>query len=316
MLEVRNLRKRFSSGVFFKKYLDAVDDVSFTIARGETLGLVGESGSGKSTVGQCVIRLIEPTEGTISFDSIPLRSLNGRELNKVRPRMQMIFQDPDSSLDPRMTIGQSIAEPFRLKKVDKKEIKGEVLRLIERVGLSPEHYNRYPHEMSGGQNQRAVLARVLALNPDFIVADEPTASLDVSVQAQILTLLKDLKKEYGITMLFISHDLAVIRYMCDRVAVMYRGKIVETGTVKDVFENPLHPYTKLLLSKVGEKDTEEGKSAAKGACAFYPRCAEAGEMCSSAMPPAVEAGNGHTAVCHRIAVTRFQNIMAGQVMKD
>jgi peptide/nickel transport system ATP-binding protein len=252
MLEVKSLRKRFSSGIFFKRYIDAVDNVSFAIAKGETLGLVGESGSGKSTVGQCVIRLIEPTGGKIIFNGVDLCSLGGKELNKLRPSMQMIFQDPDSSLDPRMTIGQSVAEPFRPKKVDKKEVKGEVLGLLERVGLSPEHYNRYPHQMSGGQNQRAVLARVLAINPIFIVADEPTASLDVSVQAQILHLLKDLKKEYAITMLFISHDLAVIRHMCDRVAVMYRGNIVETGSVEDVFENPIPQRLQILRKMQGK----------------------------------------------------------------
>jgi peptide/nickel transport system ATP-binding protein len=247
MLEVTGLKKYFTSGVFFKHHVKAVDDVSFSIARGETLGLVGESGSGKSTVGQCVIRLIEPTTGKVLFKGIDLRSLNNRELNRVRPSMQMLFQDPDSSLDPRMTIGQSVAEPFRIKKVDRNEVKSDVLKLLERVGLSPEHYNRYPHQMSGGQNQRAVLARILAVNPDFIVADEPTASLDVSVQAQILHLLKDLKREYGITMLFISHDLAVIRHMCDQVAVMYMGRIVEIGDVRDIFGKPQHSYTKRLL---------------------------------------------------------------------
>lgn len=300
MLEVRNLRKRFSSGVFLKKYLDAVDGVSFSIARGETLGLVGESGSGKSTVGQCIIRLIEPTAGTVVFDGIDLRRLNGRELNKVRPRMQMIFQDPDSSLDPRMTIGQSIAEPLRLKKAEKKEIEGKVLRLIERVGLSPEHYNRYPHEMSGGQNQRAVLARVLALSPDFIVADEPTASLDVSVQAQILALLGGLKKEYGITMLFISHDLAVIRHMCDRVAVMYAGRIVETGRVKDVFDGPLHPYTRLLLSLAEDKDAEDAGACSGPGCLFFPRCPLASDVCRTAVPEVSVGGNGHSVACHAL----------------
>lgn len=309
MLEVKNLKKRFSSGIFFKSYLDAVDDVSFSIAKGETLGLVGESGSGKSTVGQCVIRLIEPTGGTIMFNGIDLRSLNGRALNRVRPSMQMIFQDPDSSLDPRMTIGQSIAEPFRLKKVARNEVKGEVLRLIEKVGLSPEHYNRYPHQMSGGQNQRAVLARVLAINPLFIVADEPTASLDVSVQAQILHLLMDLKREYGMTMLFISHDLAVIRHMCDRVAVMYRGKIVEQGPVSAVFESPAHPYTRLLLSRTEEAEQsvkrENGSGDAKG-CRFRGRCSLARAVCETTEPAFREIGAGHTVACHMTVLPKAE----------
>lgn len=311
MLKVMNLRKRFSSGIFLKRYVDAVDSVSFTIARGETLGLVGESGSGKSTVGQCVIRLIEPTAGTIVFDGIDLRSLNSRELNKVRPRMQMIFQDPDSSLDPRMIIGQSIAEPFRLKKVNKKEVKGEVLRLLERVGLSPEHYNRYPHEMSGGQNQRAVLARVLALNPEFIVADEPTASLDVSVQAQVLNLLKDLKKEYGITMLFISHDLAVIRHMCDRVAVMYRGNIVEVGSVQEIFESPLHPYTRLLLSR--EQDEAEGEEKGLKGCKYYARCKQRAEICEKTVPSTRMAGNCHRVMCHMARPAMTEPLLAASL---
>lgn len=297
MLEVKNLRKRFYSGIFFKRYVEAVDNVSFTIARGETLGLVGESGSGKSTVGQCVIRLMEPTDGKIIFNGVDLCSLSGKELNRLRPSMQMIFQDPDSSLDPRMTIGQSIAEPFRLKKMGKKDVKDEVLRLLERVGLSPEHYNRYPHEMSGGQNQRAVLARVLALNPVFIVADEPTASLDVSVQAQILSLLKDLKKEYGLTMLFISHDLSVIRHMCDRVAVMYRGSIVEMGSIEDVFSHPMHPYSRLLLSRESDEICDEEIKSHKG-CKFYSRCKDRKEICSMISPDMHACDNGHYVMCH------------------
>lgn len=311
MLKVTGLKKHFSSGIFFKHHVRAVDDVSFTIKKGETLGLVGESGSGKSTVGQCVIRLIEPTDGKIVFNGVELMSLKNRELNQARPSMQMIFQDPDSSLDPRMTIGQSIAEPFRLKKVDRKEIKGEVLRLIERVGLSPEHYNRYPHQMSGGQNQRAVLARVLAINPLFIVADEPTSALDVSVQAQILCLLKDLKKEYGITMLFISHDLAVIRHMCDRVAVMYQGKIVEAGPVKDVFDLPLHPYTRLLLSRMEEpanSDKEYNLARNQPGCRFIGRCPDCTDTCRVVEPPAVLSGAGHTVACHLIKQLKAEAI--------
>jgi peptide/nickel transport system ATP-binding protein len=302
MLEVKGLKKYYSSGIFFKRQVKAVDDVSFSIAPGETLGLVGESGSGKSTVGQCVIRLIEPTAGTVVFDDVDLRRLNGRELNKVRPRMQMIFQDPDSSLDPRMTIGQSVAEPFRLKKVDRREVKGEVSRLLERVGLSPEHYNRYPHQLSGGQNQRAVLARAIAVGPSFLVADEPTASLDVSVQAQILRLMLELKKDMGLTMLFISHDLGIIKYMCDRVAVMYRGRIVEIGDTKDIFENPLHPYTKLLLSRVPEETPlmHEKEISVVSGCLFRDRCPEATDACNAYVQTMVDMGRGHQVMCNRV----------------
>lgn len=302
MLEVVGLKKRFSSGIFFKHHIAAVDDVSFSIAKGETLGLVGESGSGKSTVGQCIIRLIEPTAGKILFEGTDLRSLSNRELNQIRLSMQMIFQDPDASLDPRMTIGQSIAEPFRLKKVSTNEVKDEVLRLLQRVGLNPEHYNRYPHQMSGGQNQRAVLARVLAINPAFIVADEPTAALDVSVQAQILHLLKTLKKEYGITMLFISHDLAVIRHMCDRVAVMYRGKFVEIGDITEIFENPLHPYTRLLLSKVPSTVAESvEKTTCDQGCPFYHHCPDAAEICRHLDRTMVDVGGEHRVLCCKVS---------------
>ncbi|OFV68663.1 MAG: peptide ABC transporter substrate-binding protein [Candidatus Syntrophoarchaeum caldarius] len=248
MLEVKGLSKYFSSGILRKRYTKAVDDVNFSIKRGETLGLVGESGCGKTTLGRSILRLIEPTAGKVLFDGIDILKLNKKELRTFRPRMQMIFQDPDASLNPRIKIKESIAEPLKLQRVEKCEIEGKVQELMEKVGLSPEHANRYPHQLSGGQNQRVVLARVLALNPDFIVADEPTSALDVSVQAQILNLIQDLKRELNLTLLFISHDLEVVRYMSDRIAVMYGGKIVEMGDVEDIFNNAKHPYTKLLVS--------------------------------------------------------------------
>ena len=230
LIEVRDLRKHYSSGLINKQCSRAVDGVSFHIDQGETLGLVGESGCGKTTVGRLLLRLIEPTSGSIIFDSRDITRLNRKEMRKLRPRMQMIFQDPESSLNPRMRIGESIAEPFRLKlhgKMTKIEIRDRVLELVDVVGLNPEHINRFPHQLSGGQNQRVVLARILAINPEFIVADEPTASLDVSVQAQILRLMMDLKRKFGLTMLFISHDTEVVRHMSDRIAVMNEGRITD-----------------------------------------------------------------------------------------
>jgi len=229
LIEVLDLKKYYASGLINKEYTKAVDGVSFHIEPGETLGLVGESGCGKTTVGRLLLRLIEPTSGSIFFDGTDLTKLDRGDMRAVRPRMQMIFQDPESSLNPRMRIGESIAEPFRLGlrgKISRSEMREKVLELVDIVGLNPEHVNRFPYQLSGGQNQRVVLARILAVNPEFIVADEPTASLDVSVQAQILRLMMDLKREFGLTMLFISHDMEVMRHMSDRIAVMEKGKIV------------------------------------------------------------------------------------------
>lgn len=229
LIQVNDLLKDFTSGLLNKQHTTAVDSISFSIEKGETLGLIGPSGCGKTTVGRLVLRLIEPTSGRIIFDGTEITRLKRKEMRLLRPRMQMIFQDPESSLNPRMKTGESIAEPFRLGlrgKMNKGEIKDRVLDLVDVVGLNPEHVNRFPYQLSGGQNQRVVLARILAVNPEFIVADEPTASLDVSVQAQILRLIMDLKRDYNLTMLFISHDLEVVRHLSDRIAVMDKGKII------------------------------------------------------------------------------------------
>jgi peptide/nickel transport system ATP-binding protein/oligopeptide transport system ATP-binding protein len=251
--------------------------------------------------------LIEPTEGNFFFDGIDLLQLRKKELRRIRPRMQMIFQDPDASLDPRMTIGDSIAEPLKLQgDLNKVEIKEKVSDLIETVGLNPEHVNRYPYQLSGGQNQRVVFARVIAVNPDFIIADEPTSSLDVSVQAQILNLMNNLKREFNLTLLFISHDLEVVRYMSDRIAVMYQGKIVEIGNAKDIFDDARHPYTKTLISPasigdqvISDRDTKNVSDYSYG-CVFYPRCSFSTEICSKKEPGMVEIGSGHWVLCNRV----------------
>lgn len=313
MLEVEGLTKYYSSGVIHKRYVKAVDGVSLIIKKGETLGLVGESGCGKTTVSRLILRLIKPTGGKVLFDGVDLFALKREELRKIRSRMQMIFQDPESSLNPRMKIKDSISEPLKLRKLPKKEIEQRILELMEIVELLPEHINRYPYQLSGGQNQRVILARIIAVNPDFIIADEPTSALDVSVQAQILNMMKDLQKKYDQTYLFISHDLDVVKSIADSIGVMYLGRILEIGKVGDIFNNAKHPYTQGLLSAsaatVGltikekseriilEGDTPNPMDIPTG-CRFHPRCSRMEERCKVEEPEMVEVEEGHFVACH------------------
>lgn len=312
LLVVKNLKKYFPVR---KKLLKAVDNVSFSIEQGETLGLVGESGSGKSTLGRCVLRLIEPDSGEIIFDGFDLRKLKGEELRQRRRFMQIIFQDPLASLNPMMTIGQNIEDPLVIHNIGtKEERRRAVEELLEIVGLGRDLIDAFPHEFSGGQQQRVGIARALALNPKFIVADEPVSSLDVSIQAQIVSLLYELKRRFKISYLFISHDLAVVRYLSDKVAVMYLGAIVEYAPKEELYENPLHPYTRALLASVPKmpKDGERQKRflALKGevpspidlppGCRFQSRCEYVMDVCRKQEPAFREVSPGHFVACHLV----------------
>jgi oligopeptide transport system ATP-binding protein len=311
LLEVRDLVKHFQVG---RGLVRAVDGVSFTLERGETLGLVGESGCGKTTTGRCILQLERPTSGSVRFEGRELTTMGERELRAVRRKMQVIFQDPYSSLNPRMTVGQIIAEPLAVHGI----VRGagpraaRVKDLLQRVGLLPQHASRYPHEMSGGQRQRVGIARALAMEPSLIVCDEPVSALDVSIQAQIINLLEDLQAEFGLTYLFIAHDLAVVRHISDRVVVMYLGKVAEMADRKTIYDDPKHPYTRALLSAVPIPDPElemqrerivlrgEVPSALDppGGCVFHPRCPIAIDRCKHDIPALRELVPGHWAGCH------------------
>jgi oligopeptide transport system ATP-binding protein len=324
LLQVSGLKKYFPivSGIVFQRQVGAVkavDDVSFNVYKGETLGLVGESGCGKSTTGRTVLQLYKPTSGSVVFEGRELTTLPAEELRKTRKRMQIIFQDPFASLNPRMTVGSIISEPLTIHKMfpNRREQQEYVEQLMERVGLNPFYINRYPHEFSGGQRQRIGIARALALKPSFIVADEPISALDVSIQAQVINLLSDLQQELGLTYLFIAHDLSMVRHICDRVAVMYLGKIVELGPTDEVYDNPLHPYTQALLSAVPIPDpiaeakrqrvilTGDVPSPARPpiGCNFNTRCPVHFDLCHhDPDPPLIEALPNHWVACHRVTV--------------
>ncbi|MCL5985212.1 MAG: dipeptide ABC transporter ATP-binding protein [Actinobacteria bacterium] len=310
ILKVENLKKYFpiKKGVIRRTvgHVYAVDDISFYIRKGETLGLVGESGCGKSTTARVILRLLDATDGKVLFNGEDILTIRKVRLRELRRDMQIVFQDPYASLNPRMTVGMIVEEPLIIHKIDNSaNRKSRVKDLLKIVGLNPEHTNRYPHEFSGGQRQRIGVARALALNPKFIVCDEPVSALDVSIQAQILNLLDDLQCEFNLTYLFIAHDLSVVRHISDRVAVMYLGKIVETANSKDIYENPHHPYTVALLSSVPIPDPDKERKRKHiilegdvpspinppSGCHFHPRCPRAIDICSMEEPP-LEAHNG------------------------
>ena len=321
MIRVENLQVHFPimGGFILSKQvgsIKAVDGLNFEIKQGETLGLVGESGCGKSTTGRALLQLESPTDGKIYFQSQDITQMSGEELRQLRRRMQMIFQDPYSSLNPRMTVGSLVGEPLTVYGLATgKHKQARVEQLLEIVGLNPQFVNRYPHEFSGGQRQRIVIARALSLNPDFIVCDEPIAALDVSIQAQIINLMQELQAQFGLTYLFIAHDLSVVRHICDRVAVMYLGKIVELANRDNLYHQPLHPYTQALLSAVPIPDPDlEAKreriilkgdvpspiNPPKG-CNFHTRCPMAEDICCQLEPEFQDTGEGHFVACHLVS---------------
>jgi len=321
LLEVRGLRMHFpvTEGIITSRKIGevkAVDGIDFTVRRGETLGLVGESGCGKTTTGRCILRLEKPTAGEIVYDGVDIAKMERKDLLALRRRIQVIFQDPYSSLNPRMKVGEIIAEPIRVHGIERDSARrvARVRELLSVCGLDPKFVDRYPHEMSGGQRQRVGIARALALEPEFIVCDEAVSALDVSIQAQIVNLLEDLRERFGLTYLFIAHDLSVVRHLCQRVAVMYLGHIVELAACDELFDNPLHPYTQVLLAAVPVPDPDveatrdfrpaqgEVPSAMDppSGCVFHPRCPIAVERCKQARPQLREVRPDHWVACSEV----------------
>lgn len=315
LLEVQHLQQYFpvKDGFFHQSYVQAVDDVSFYINKGETFGLVGESGCGKTTTGRTILRLYEPTDGKIIYDGVDVTHV---DFAPYRKKMQIVFQDPYASLDSRMTVGDIVGEPIDIHRLaaNNKERNEKILALLERVGLNSEHANRYPHEFSGGQRQRIGIARALAVNPEFIVCDEPISALDVSIQAQVVNMFEDLQQEMGLTYLFIAHDLAIVKHISNRIGVMYLGKLVELADSDTLYANPIHPYTQSLLSAIPIPDPETSRKKKRivlqgdvpsplnppSGCRFRTRCPYATERCAAEVPEFKEYETGHFAACHRI----------------
>lgn len=315
VLDVRHLKKYFPIATnFFGKptrFLKAVDDVSFKVTRGKTLGIVGESGCGKTTMGRCILRLHEITAGDVFFGDYNIRTLSNKEMQKIRPQIQMIFQDPYSSLSPRLPVGEIIGEAVKAHHlVDKANYKDYIFDVMKKCGLQTHYYERYPHEFSGGQRQRICIARALALQPKLVVCDEPVSALDVSIQAQIINLLKDLQDELNLTYVFISHDLSVVEHISDEIGVMYLGSLVESGDKNKIYANPMHPYTQALLSAVPVPDpnVKMNRIILKGdipspanppkGCKFHTRCRKCMEICKNQVPEVKDMGNGHKVRCH------------------
>ena len=317
LVEVRNLKEYFNiaTGAFTTRPLKAVDDVSFSIHRGETLGLVGESGCGKTTVGRTLLHLYKPTAGQIFFEGKEVKTK--KDVLEYRRKSAMVFQDPYSSLNPRMTVADIIGEPLDVHKMyaNKKEREEKILSLMAKVGLNSEHANRYAHEFSGGQRQRIGIARAMAMNPQFVVCDEPVSALDVSIQAQVINMFDELQEQMGLTYLFIAHDLLVVRHISDRIAVMYLGKMVELADATEIYDHPLHPYTKCLMSAVPLPDPKRARANhrivlsgdipsplnAPSGCPFRTRCPYATEVCAASMPEFKEVQSGHFVACHRLS---------------
>jgi oligopeptide/dipeptide ABC transporter ATP-binding protein len=293
-------------------HVHAVDDVSLRLQEGQTVGIVGESGCGKSTLAKCIVRLLEPTDGSLRFRGTDITHMGRRQLEPIRREVQLVFQDPTASLNPRKRVGQIVGTPMRLHGVEKDKVESRVRELLERVGLNPEHINRFPHEFSGGQRQRIGVARALAVDPRLIVLDEPVSALDVSIQAQVINLLDDLQDDFGLSYVFIAHDLSVVRHVSDYIAVMYLGKVMELSPAKELYTKPIHPYTEALLAAIPIPDPEENRARERmviggepanpidppSGCRFRTRCPRATDVCAEVEPPLAEYAGGHVAACH------------------